>query len=877
MSGSSPGAGTETRHLPTGFLAFMFTDIEGSTRLAHLLSPETFGDVISRHNALIRDKVGKGAGTEVSTEGDAFFAVFDDELAAAETAIAIQRAIASEVWPNSLELRVRIGLHAGEAVLGGDNYIGVDVHRASRIAHAAHGGQITLSESMTSSLATRLPGSAEIIELGKFRLAGFREAEPIFQLTAEDLPAEFPPLRGVGSVSHLPVQLTSFVGREHELALGERLLSDQRLLTLTGPGGTGKTRLSIELAGRVEAQYRDGAHFVSLASISDPALIGPSTLEDLELHTAPAADPTEHLIGYLADKQLLIVLDNLEQLLPAAAAVVSQMLERAPGLKVIATSRSPLKIRGEREISVPPLDVPGKRAEDLDEAMRFAGVSLFLDRAIAVQPEFELTRQNVTTVAELANRLDGLPLAIELAASRLRSFTPEVILQRLGDRMLESQSPDLPARQQTIVRTIGWSYDLLDEESRLVFERCSVFSGSFELEQAESVINSDTEQVNVLSGLASLVESSLLQRVTDAGLSRYRMLVVIKEYAYAALAARGEVDDCERRHAAVYTELAESAATEILSSRQKVWLDRLSVEHDNFRAALDRATRESDTSTALRLVAALWRFWQIRGHLPEARSRATAALALEGGEPRERAKALLALGGIQYWQGLWTETLEPLAEALALLREHGEEAEIAEAAYSLSFPVGFSGDSDAAEELLLEALEISRKLGDRVGVSRAYWGLGDLAGYRKDWDRELELMQEATRQLEGEDAPFDRGWALFMTAYGYQHNGADQAAREQLLRALDIFEGMLDLSALTLIFESLGLNALRRGDKLTAAKLAGAAQRIKEDTGVAITEVPMNRYEDFDDLLQSDDVTTRTAFEEGMEMSLEEVLLLARS
>lgn len=854
----------------------MFTDIEGSTGLAHMLSPDVFATVISRHHELIRRVIVEYGGTEVSTEGDAFFAVFGDPAAAADAAIEIQRDLAEEDWPRAVQVRVRIGMHLGDAILGGDNYVGVDVHRASRIAHSAHGGQITLSDRMAAVLAPVLDESTSLTELGRFRLVGFREAEPIFQLDAKGLQSEFPPLRGVAPVSHLPEEPTPFIGRDEELSTGESLLDTTRLLTLTGTGGSGKTRLSVELARRVEERFRDGAHFVSVAAIEDPDLIPTSVLQGLGLNTAPTIDPHDHLAEYLADKHLLLVIDNLEQLLPDAANVVGRMLERASRLTVIATSRSPLRVRGERELPVPPLPVPAEEISDLDEARHYAGVRLFLDRAGAVRPDFELSPENVGTVVSLTRRLDGLPLAIELAASRMRTFTPAVILDRIGNRLLESRATDVPERQQTIVNAIGWSYDLLDQDARLVFERCSVFSGSFGLEQAERVASGDMA-LDVLSGLETLVENSLIQAETADGDQRFRMLIVIREYAYAALVARGESNVFGERHTSEYTELAEEAAGEILSSRQRFWLDRLALDHDNLRMAIDRAIESGDASSALRLVAALWRFWQIRGHLPEARTRAEAALRQPGGEPLERARALQALGGIRYWQGEWIDTIGLHQEALELMREHGDEADIAEAAYNLSFPVGFSGDHDAAEQLLAEVLEISSRRGDHIGVSRAYWGLGDLAAYRKDWDRELDYMLKAIAELEGQDAPFDLGWARFMTAFGYQHRDRDDEARGELLAALDIFEEVRDLSAMTLIFESLAVNALRMGETLRAAQLVGAAKRIKEDTGVEIAEVPVNQNEEVLELLRSDDVSTRSAYAEGQEMSLDEVLALARS
>lgn len=870
VSGDTPSP------LPTGTLTFMFTDIEGSTRHVQMLDAAAFSEVISLHHELVRRILSDHDGVEVSTEGDAFFAVFEDPSPAVTAAIAIQRAIVEKKWPHGIQLRVRIGLHTGSGVLGGDNYVGVDVHRASRISHAAHGGQIVLSGATAHLVETSLPRGSELRSLGKVRLAGFSDPEPVFQMTAEGLTADFPPLRGVAPLSHLPEPPTAFVGREAELALGEQILTDSRLLTLTGPGGSGKTRLSIELARLVEPDFEDGAHFVSLAPITDPALIPAAILEGLGLSTAPSVDPSDHLADFLVDKELLLVLDNLEQLSKSGASFVADVLQSAP-IKVIATSRAPLRIAGEREIPVPPLPLPDQE-HDLEAISSYAGVRLFVDRVAAVDPSFHLSGENVGTVLSLTRRLDGLPLALELAASQMRNLSPDLILERIDNRLLATRAPDIPARQQTIMNTIGWSYDLLDETARKVFERCSVFSGSFGLDEAETLATGDREDMYVLGEISNLVENSLLRRSdAETAEARYEMLMVIREYAYGALVTRGEADLFEARHADIFSELAEQAGKEILTSRQGYWLDRLTRDHDNLRAAFDWSVRNEDASTALRLVSGLWRFWQTRGHLPEARKKADTALGLEGGSPRERAGALLALSGIKYWQGDWTGTLGPCSEALALLRENGTDSDIADATYNLAFPIGYSGDHQRAEELLLESLEISKRIGDQVGVGRAYWGLGDVAGYRGDWDLELEMMLKATEVLQGVDAPFDLGWAHFMTAFGYHRLNRDLEAKEELLEALAIFEEVSDLSAMTLIFESLGLNSIRAGDTIRAARLAGAAERLKRETGVAITEVSVNKYEEYEELLRSGDDSVRASYDEGRDMTLDEVLSLARS
>lgn len=866
----------QKRALPTGTVTFMFTDVEGSTSLVRQLGDETFAQLLERHHQLIRDVLERHHGFEVATEGDSFFAVFSDVPAAVFAATDLQRGLADEDWGEGVELRVRLGLHTASAILGGDDYVGVDVHRAARISAAAHGGQVILS-GVTSSLAShRLPPGVELMELGRFHLPDLPEAELLYQLCIEGLRVHFPPPRGVDTTSRLPVQLTEFVGREREMAQGVNLLREHRLVTLTGPGGTGKTRLSIELARQLEPELANGCYFVPLASIQDAALIPSAIIQELGLTTAASVDPSEHLGRFLADKEILLVLDNLEQLLDGAP-LIAALIGQAPGLKMLVTSRAPLRISGERELPVPPLPVPTGTAVSFAEIDRWPGVQLFARRAAAVRPDFEMTPGNVATISSIASRLDGLPLAIELAASRMRTLTPDLILQRLDNRLLTSTGSDLPARQQTIVDAIGWSYDLLDEPTRWLFERTSIFAGSFSLTEAEAVCRLDEEDIDVLDGLVALVENSLLLQTETSGEPRFRMLTVIREYGYAALSARGEEERMLERHARAYLELAERADAEILTSAQGEWLRRLSADHDNLRAAIDWAVRTGEASVAQRLVGALWRFWQIRGHLMEGRQRAEAALALDSEEAWARARALTGLAGIQYWQGKMEATSPPYSEALELYRQSGSEAEVAEALYNMSFPLAYAGDLDGAEQLLKESLSISDRIGRRIGVGRAYWGLADFEGFREDWDSLIRLSLQAAAEFENLDAPFDLGWAWFMVAFGHLRKGESAEASGYLVRAVDIFAAVEDLSALTLLFESLGVVALRGGDEVWAAKLAGAAHRLKADTGVSIGETSQSQFPEFVEFLGDADEVVKAAYDEGRALSLEEGIDLARA
>jgi predicted ATPase/class 3 adenylate cyclase len=861
--------------LPTGTVTFMFTDIEDSTGVLRDLGDEAFSGLVEQHNRLIRGILAARGGVEVATEGDSFFAVFTDASEAVLAAIDIQRSL-GETWVGDRPPDVRIGLHTGNGVLGGDNYVGVDVHKASRVASAGHGGQIVASDITAQLVGSRLPESIEVRPLGKYELAGFSEPETIHQLTATGLRSDFAALRASRATSRLPVPLTNFVGREQEMETGSSALRAYRLLTLTGPGGTGKTRLSIELARRAEAEFPDGVFFVPLAPIRATGLIATTILDVLGLKTTGDVDPADHLERFLSSRTVLLVLDNFEQLVDGSA-LVSRLLSGAPGLKMIVSSRVPLRVGGERELPVPPLEVP-ELGFDHARLRDVAGVQLFAHRAQAVRPDFQLDESNVGTIATITRELDGLPLAIELAAARIRSLTPELILERLGNQLLTSASTDLPERQQTIVNAIGWSYDLLDESMRLLFESLSVFTGTFGLREAESVCTVGDGAVDVLEGISQLVEHSLLRPTETSGDPRFRMLTVIREFGYAALVSRGEEEGLLDRYTETYLRLAEQSEKEILTSRQEMWLHRLSADHDNLRAVYDRAMDRGDATSALRLVAALWRFWQIRGHLHEAVDRTERALAMPGETtPIARARALTGLGGIRYWQGHWDHTLlDPYQQALEIFRAESDDLDTSEALYNLAFPLGYMGRFDEAEALLKESLAISERIGRQIGVGRAYWGLANVDGHRDDFSSSIENSERSIEIFSGLDAPFDLGWAWFMVAHGRSKMGDLAGTRPALRTALETFVSVVDMSALALITEMMSSVALAGGDKDGALFLAGAAHRLKMETGAEIGDVQLNQYPEIVDLVQNRDEQDELAFQRGRAAQLEEVVDEAR-
>ena len=498
---------------PTGTVTLLFTDIEGSTRLLQQLGP-AYHSLLDDHHRLLREAVHDGY--VAGTEGDAFFVVFRSPVAAVEAAIAAQRAIRDHPWPGGVEVLVRMGVHTGEVAIAGGDYVGIDVNRAARIAGAAHGGQILVSEATRALVISGVPPDVMFRDVGEHRLKDLPEREHLFQVGCPDLPATFPPLRSIGArTKGLPVALTPFIGREELVAELASLARAHRLVTLTGPGGTGKTRLALETAAALDGEVRDGAAFVPLASTVDPELVAESIARPLDIPQEPGRPIIETLSEHLADAEVLIVLDNFEQVIDAAP-VVSTLLAAVPSSRILVTSREPLRVDGEHEFAVPPMALPDVSAPaDPNRLLAYESVALFADRARTIDPRFALDASTAEAVGRICARLDGLPLAIELAAARVRLLSPAQILERLDHALpvLQGGGRDRPVRQQTLQGAIAWSYDLLEEPERRVFRRIAVFLGGSTLEAAERVCAGDGLDRDVLDVLGSLVDKSLLRLV----------------------------------------------------------------------------------------------------------------------------------------------------------------------------------------------------------------------------------------------------------------------------------------------------------------------------------------------------------------------------
>lgn len=858
--------------LPSGTITFFFTDVEGSTRMVQALGDAWVG-VLERHDAILAEAVENNGGFPIKTEGDSLFAVFSNAPSAVNAAAEAQRRLAAETWPEGQPVRVRMGVHTGQAALVGSDYVGLEVHRAARISDAAHGGQIVVSDSTAVLVQRELRDGLSITDLGKHRLKDLSEPEALFQVTVAGLQKEFPELRTLDAIpNNLPAQVTSFVGREEELATAIDLLDRTRVLTLTGPGGTGKTRLSLQLAADVGHQFDDGVFFVGLSPVTKAEVVPSAILNSLGLSASSGDEsPEERLLDQVRSKSVLLVLDNFEQLLDAAPLVAS-LVRASPRSKFVVTSRAPLRISGEQELPVPPLATAD--TSSLEDALEMESVQLLIDRAMAIRPDFAVTKDNLSAVLDLVRRLDGLPLAIELVVPRLRLAPIETIVERLDARMLSSGSVDLPERQQTISNAIEWGYDLLSPDVQTLFCRLGVFSGGARLDEIETLCARWDLGSDLFDGLETLVDQSLIGSLAFDGMPRFRMLHVIREFALDRLEATTEAAETHRAHLEVFLDLTERTAPEFLKKDRNLWLDVLETEHDNIRTAIQWGLTNGEVDLVLRLVAAAWRFWQARGHLHEAQRLLEEVLALSGGEDRYRAKAIEALGGINWWRGQMDQAFARYEEALEMQRHLDDERELANAIYNFGLVFGFHlKDQPRALELLGEAREIYVRLDDADGLGDIAWGMGNVFIGGGDYEQALPLFTEATKHYRVAGNEFGLGWSAFETGALMSRTGKPDDAWPYLSDALSLFASHHDVSGVVLTGSELAGVALHMGDSARAYRLAGMVGALRAKSGTDLVEIAFNIIEGLEpatlQALKGEDLAAYTS---GMEADFEDIV-----
>ncbi len=866
--------------LPTGTVTFFFSDIEGSTRLIQRLG-ERYPDVLLAHHAIQREALAANGGHELRTEGDSFFIVFKSALEACAGAAAVQKMMAQHAWPDDGQVRVRIGLHTGEATLVGNEYLGLDVHRAARVASAGHGGQVLVSETTRVLVDHALPSGLMLKDLGMHRLKDLARPERLFQLTVDGLPADFPPLKTLEATpNNLPTQLTSFIGRDDQLREAKLLLARSRLLTLTGPGGTGKTRLSLEIAAEVLDQFADGVYFVPLSAVHDPELVPSAIAQALAISTTGSRRPIDALLDHLREKQTLLVLDNFEQVLKAAP-IATQLLEGSAGLRVLVSSRTVLRVSGEQEFPVPPLALPDLKAlPGLAALSQFEAVRLFIERAVAVKPDFQATNENAPAIAGICERVDGLPLAIELAAARVKLFSPQALLSRLEKSLsaLGSGARDAPARQQTLRGAILWSYDMLDAGARRLLSRVSAFARGGYLQQMEPVCG-PAEDVggDVVEALDQLADQSLLRRMPDFDEPRFLMLQTIRDFATERLEESGEAHLVRDRHLKAFIALAQEAHPHLFGPQRKGWLDRLQEDHDNFRAALEWAVSAGNAQEAMRLGGSFWRFWQMRGHIHEGRARLGQILSLpaSGEFPTERLNALEAAGGLAYWQADMEGAQRFYDESLALTRQVGDSPAIANAIYNDAFPMLVNRtDLPKAKTLLEEALPLFRELGDDGGIARTLWGLGNAAYFAKDFVAANPLLEEAQTLFRRLDDRFMLAWAshtLGLVAVGTYDF---EMGKRSFTEALHLFIEAKDVSGITLQLDNLSVIVRHEGDPVRATRLAAAAVAQGALTGTGLGAL-LSQREGRSGREGLTDTDAATAWAEGQALTLDEATAYA--
>jgi predicted ATPase/class 3 adenylate cyclase len=823
------------QNLPSGTVTFLFTDVEGSTKLAQQY-PEAMPTLLARHHEILNECVKTHGGYVFQIVGDSFAVAFHSAIEALHAALAAQPSLQEEAW-SPAPVKVRMGIHTGTAQLNDPSapapYSGyATLSLTQRIMSAGHGGQILLSGATRELVRDALPADSELQDLGEKRLKDSLHPEHIYQLNLAGLPSSFPPLKTLASfLNNLPAQLTTFIGREGEIAEITKALESHRLLTLTGPGGIGKTRLSAQVAAQLLETFPDGVWFVELAPLSDPDLIPQTIHTTLGLVEQPGKNIQQILVDYLREKKTLLILDNCEHLVEACAQLTHTLLGHSPSLKILASSREALGVQGEVAWAVHSLSLPDpKKIPELDQLTQYEAVRLFLDRASLANPHLLMTEDHAPAIAQICHRLDGIPLAIELAAARLRGLSVEQIAARLDDRfhLLTSGARTVLHRHQTLHALIDWSHDLLSEAERTLLRRLSVFADGWTLEAAESVCAGEgLEPDQILDVLLHLVEKSLVVAETQGVEPRYHMLETIRQYGREKLWAAGEGERLRGRHLAYFVELAERAEPNLRAFNMIMWLDRLEIELDNIRLALEWAL-ESDIEAQLRLASALLWFCHIRGHRNEGIDWWERGLSIEAAERGDeslslrrallRGKALNAIGLQIVISYDFDRGKTYLEESVALFEELGSAGEQGRA-YALTWLAGFEIQSRRIQE---KNLSFFREIGDKFGAAECLFFLNQIDRNNNEYGRALTLAEEhlvLRREIGDQDG----------TAGALMQLGHSAFLQQDYRRAILLFEESLSLFHAVGSKLGLGLGLSHLGDVFFWQRKYEQASKIYEE------------------------------------------------
>ncbi|MDQ2906032.1 MAG: tetratricopeptide repeat protein [Chloroflexota bacterium] len=860
------------QQLPTGTVTFLFTDIEGSTTRWENY-PEAMRIAVAQHDRLFYSLMEAHGGIIFKTVGDAFYVVFITATKALAAAIAAQRALAKEIWPQEVgSLRVRMAIHTGVAEQRGNDYFGQPLNRVARILSAGHGGQLLLSLIAQKLVQDNLPEGVALSDLGEHRLKDIQHAEHIFQATIMDLPFTFPALKTLDcQPNNLPTQMTPFIGRQRELkAIVKLFLQEKvRLLTLIGPGGTGKTRLGLQVAAEVADYFPKGVFFIELAISHDTDSVLTAISQVLGIRETGNKPLIERLKDTL-NGQVLLLLDNFEQVIEASPLIM-HLLVSCPELKVLVTSRAALALTGEQEYHVGPLTLPdSKFHSDLVELEQYESIALFVQQAKAAKPDFQLNQANALAIIEICKRLDGLPLAIELAAARAKLLPPQALLKRLEHhlRLLKDEKRDRTERQQTLRGAIAWSYDLLNDDEKTMFAQLAIFTGGCMLDAIEEVCLGEDIASDPLDLLTSLIDKSLLrQHEQENGEPRFGMLHTIRDFALEQLAETGNEETLHRRHFDYYLRCAEEAAPALTGIEQRYWLERLEYEHDNLLAALWWGSTQAEVETGSRLAGALWRFWLMRGYLHEGRHWLEKFLDAAGTDIARlrllEGASILACRQKDY------ERAETLAdEALVLSRVLGNQEAIASASTTLAEIAHVRGENEHATALFEESLKIQRVLGNIRGTASLLNNLGKVALQHEQPQRAMALFEESLMllrkvgdelaqatvlnnlgEIERRCGNSERAYSLYEEslllsrklkyiwgiaasltnlAATARHQGDYQHALDHYKESLTLFHEMGDIFGVALCFEGLAEIAYALNQPEHATRLIAVAELLRQ-------------------------------------------------
>jgi predicted ATPase/class 3 adenylate cyclase len=866
-------------NLPSGTVTFLFTDIEGSTKLARQ-HRDQWETLRNRHHVILREAIESNNGFVFQIIGDAFCAAFYTAGDALRAAAKSQVDLYSGNWGDA-PIKVRMGIHTGNAEIqeNGEYHGYLAMSRIQRLMSAGHGGQVLISGATQELLLEDLPENVSLRDLGEQRLKDLIRPEHIYQLVSADFPVDFPPLKTLEAYRHnLPIQLTSFIGREKEMGEIKQSILTHRLVTLTGSGGTGKTRLSLQVATDLLDQFPEGVWFVELAALTDPDLIPQTILSALGIPEQPGITTLQLLIDYLHKRKLLLVLDNCEHLIEACAKLADTLLSNAHMLQILATSREALGVTGEMIWHVPSLSLPDVRQlPAIEQLSQYEAVQLFIERATLVQPHFLVTNDNAPAVAQICFRLDGIPLAIELAAARVKALSVEQIAKRLDNRfrLLTGGSRTALEHHQTLRATVDWSYNLLSDDEKLLLCRLSVFVSGWILEAAEQVCagKNDISSDDVLDLLTHLVDKSLV--ILDG--SRYHMLETTRQYAREKLLGSSESDWVQNHHLDFFMELAEEAETNLFGAEQAIWLERLEIEQGNLRTALKWGLG-SNAEPGLRLASALWLFWFMRAHFIEGRQWYDQALSLGGtAPPLIRIKLLTGAASNSMGRGDSDETVALSEQGLVLSREQENEWGIAMSLHHLGVAAMLQGDYKRAQMLLEEGLVLSRETGNWAIARYLLGDLGGLSRTQNDYEQASAFYEEALALARKHEDKWVSCYALGNLAFIANKQNDDSQAKTLSEQAITLAHEFGDKRQISSLLELMGMVALGQGKPERAARLISTGEALAEAIG---TGFELDERAEYDHTIATISAQLgKAAFEalqaQGRAMTIEETVAYA--